>query len=339
MTIRLDLTGGQENILNTDEAIIYMSEKAVRQYFPVEVTIGIWAIFICLVVLIFVLILRCRNNRRSGISDVYAAVGRNLSDREWFKFLGDFEKGIKRGEFKIYMQFFVGARTHKVVGGEALSRWDHPKLGMLNPSRYISLLEASGRIGKLDFYILEKTCEFLEKLDGCGVNDFFISCNFARKTFSSPDFAQRCIKIMKKYKFKRRLLVFEVTESQLIDSGEAGNMLKNIVDIRNYGAAVMFDDFGMGFSSYHDLQNYPMDGLKLDKELIDSIESENGRIIISALIDTGHKMGLAVLAEGVEKDRQIEILTELDCDVFQGFRFYVPLPEDEAYRYILEKRG
>ena len=259
--------------------------------------------------------------------------------RERWKLLADFENGIKRDEFKIYIQFFVEAKTHRIVGGEALSRWEHRQMGLLNPNRYIPLLETDGRIGTLDLYILEKTCVLLEKLDGLGIRDFFISCNFARKTFSSADFADKCIEIIGKYSFERRLLICEVTESQLIDSREAGVMLANIVKIRDYGVRVIFDDFGMGFSSYHDLQEYPMDGLKLDKELIDSMDTEQGRIIISALVDTGHRMGLTILAEGVEEDSQIEILTKLDCDVFQGFRFYVPLPEEEAYRRILEKRN
>ena len=128
----------------------------------------------------------------------------------------------------MYIQFFIEAKTLKIVGGEALSRWEHPQMGFLSPSRYISLLEADGRIGSLDLYILEKTCAFLEELDRNGIKDFFISCNFARKTFAAADFTGKCIDVIEKYSFERRMLALEVTESQLIDSKEAENMLKII---------------------------------------------------------------------------------------------------------------
>ena len=99
---------------------------------------------------------------------------------------------------------------------------------------------------------------------------------------------------------------------------------------------MIFDDFGAGFSSFYDLQTYPMDGLKLDKELVDNMETERGKLILHTLVEIGHRMGLTILAEGVEHERQIEALQKLHCDAFQGFRFSVPLPETEARRRILQ---
>ena len=116
-------------------------------------------------------------------------------------------------------------------------------------------------------------------------------------------------------------------------------MLQNIIAIRELGAQIIFDDFGMGFSSFHDLQEYPMDGLKLDKQLVDNMWTERGRIILTALVQTGHSMGLTILAEGVENDQQLEMLQNLHCDVFQGFRFSIPLPAHEAKSQILARGG
>ena len=113
-------------------------------------------------------------------------------------------------------------------------------------------------------------------------------------------------------------------------------MLCSIVAVRKLGVRVIFDDFGMGFSSFHDLQEYPMDGLKLDKDLVDHMETERGRILLQGLVQTGHRLGMTVLAEGVEEDWQIEALRELGCDVLQGFRFSVPLPAAEAEKRIFE---
>lgn len=257
--------------------------------------------------------------------------------RERWLLSEDFDQGLEREEFQLCLQFFVDAHTFRVVGGEALSRWKHPRLGLLGPDRYIPLLEGEGRIGELDFYGLEKTCVFLEKLERQGVRNFFISCNFARKTVSAPDFANRFEEIISRYSFLRKLLILEVTESQWVGGDERKQMLRNIMEIRRQGARVIFDDFGMGFSSFHDLQDYPTDGLKLDKELVDNMETEQGKIILKALIEAGHRLGLTILAEGVETDRQIELLQKLRCDVLQGFRFSVPLPAAEAGKRILEE--
>lgn len=255
--------------------------------------------------------------------------------RDRWQLLADFREGLRRGDFQLWLQFFVDAAAFRVVGGEALSRWNHPQKGLLSPDRYIPLMEEEGWLDELDFYGMEKTCAFLEELDKQQVRDFFISCNFSRKTFSAPDFVERCAQVIGQYSFTRKLLILEVTESKQVGQREAERMLQNIVGVRKLGVRVIFDDFGMGFSSFHDLQEYPVDGLKLDKQLVDNMETERGRIILGALVETGHRMGMTILAEGVEHDRQIELLKELRCDVLQGFRFSVPLPAAEAQAQIL----
>ena len=256
--------------------------------------------------------------------------------RERWKLLDDFSRALERNEFQGCIQFFVDAGTFRVVGGEALSRWYHPQLGLLNPGRYVPLLEETGQIEQLDFYGLEKACGFLEELGRHQVQDFFLSCNFARKTFCAPDFARRCMETVQRFTFPRKLLILEVTESQQMESFETERMRQNIQELRKSGLRVIFDDFGTGFSSFYDLQTYPMDGLKLDKELVDNMETEQGKLILHALVDIGHRMGLTILAEGVEDARQIETLQKLHCDAFQGFGFSVPLPEAEARRRILQ---
>ncbi len=135
------------------------------------------------------------------------------------------------------------------------------------------------------------------------------------------------------------MLILEVTESQQLSDAETAQMLRNIATVREFGTRVIFDDFGVGFSSFHDLQDGLMDGLKLDKELVDNMWTKKGRIILQALVDAGHRIGMTILAEGVETDEQIETLRQLHCDAFQGFRFSVPLPLEEAWKRILEGVG
>ena len=259
------------------------------------------------------------------------------SCQERWRLLSDFSGSLQQGDFLLYIQFFVDAHSFRIVGGEALSRWRHPRLGFLSPNRYIPLLEGDGRIRELDCCGLEQACGFLEALCRHPVQDFFLSCNFSRSTFAAPGFVERCTQIMDRYAFPRKLLILEVTETPHLDPEGARQMLRNIVALREYGVRVIFDDFGVGFSSFHDLQDYPMDGLKLDKELVDNMQTERGRILLNALVETGHRLGLTILAEGVEEDYQIETLQKLHCDVLQGFRFCVPLPAAEAGRRILEQ--
>ena len=273
---------------------------------------------------------------REGQSSRLCGSGRCKECRARWKLLEDFSKALEQDEFQLYLQFFVDADTFRVVGGEALSRWYHPDFGFLSPDRYIPLLEEAGRVEEMDLHGLEKTCALLEELDRHQVRDFFISCNFSRSTFSAPDFADRCAQTVQRHTFLRKLLILEVTESQRMEPWEAEQMRRNIQTLRQQGMRVIFDDFGTGFSSFRDLQNYPMDGLKLDTELVDNMQTETGKLILHALVDTGHRMGLTILAEGVEDEGQIETLRRLRCDAFQGFQFSVPLPEAEARRRILQ---
>ena len=258
--------------------------------------------------------------------------------QERWQLLADFEGGLERKEIQLYLQFFVDAHSYRVVGGEALSRWNHPVRGLLMPDHYVPLLEKEGRIENLDFYGMEKVCVFLEGLEQQEIHDFFISCNFSRRTLASYDFTQRFTQILQNHTFPRKLLILEVTESEWIDPKESEQMLRNIMAVRDLGVRVIFDDFGIGFSSFHDLQEYPMDGLKLDKHLIDNMWTAQGKIILNALVQTGHSMELTILAEGVEDDKQIEILQSLNCDVLQGFRFFVPMPASNAMARILDLR-
>ena len=254
--------------------------------------------------------------------------------QERWNLLDDFFKALERNEFQLYVQFFVHAGTFRIVGGEALSRWYHPKFGLLSPARYIPLLEETGQIEKLDLLGMKMACEFLEELGRYQISDFFLSCNFSRKTFSKPDFAQRCVQVVRHYTFPPKLLILEITESQPMGQVEMERLRQNIQEIRESGMRVIFDDFGVGFSSFHDLQSCPMDGLKLDKELVDHMQTEKGKIILNALVEIGHRMGLTILVEGVEREEQISMLRDLHCDAFQGFRFAVPLPELEARKRI-----
>lgn len=245
------------------------------------------------------------------------------------------DQALEDHAFTLYLQFYVDAYSSRIMGAEALSRWNHPQRGLLTPEAFIPLLEREGTISKLDYYCLKESCRFLDSLVGKGVDQFFISCNFSRETFAQADFAARCKAIMDSYRFPRELLIFELTESSF--DRRTPQIIENMTELRAYGIRLALDDFGGGFTSFSDLQQYPLDGIKLDKSLIDNSMTKNGIAILRAMVQVGHELNLTILAEGVETDAQVQALRQIHCDVIQGFRFYAPIPEKEAEHKILEQ--
>lgn len=248
--------------------------------------------------------------------------------------LADLEQGLRSGDFRLYLQLIVRAKSFEIAGGEALSRWMHPERGLLNPDRYIPLLEQEGRIEPLDFYNLDQACSFLEQLHKKHQGEFFLSANLSRRSFLRAELVQRCREIVERYEFPRHELMIEITESGCVRGEEIERLRKNIQAVRSLGIRVMLDDFGMGYTTFHDLLEFPMDGLKLDKSLVDRLSTEPGKIVLGGIIDTAHKLGLSVLAEGVEEEWQVDELRRMGCDLLQGYLFSIPLPASEAMRRI-----
>lgn len=232
------------------------------------------------------------------------------------------EQAFAQKEFQLYIQFYVDAANFAVVGGEALSRWKHPQKGVLLPSMFIPLMEREKMISRLGYYCLKEVCFFLEGLLKEGVDTFFVSCNFSRDTFAAADFVQKVQEIMNGFTFPRELLILEITES--VSVRNAAQIRQNIIALKKYGVRVALDDFGEGFTSFYDLQKYPIDGIKLDKGLVDHVTTPIGTAILKAMIQVGHELNMTILAEGVETDEQVRALQEIHCDVIQGFRFSHP---------------
>lgn len=247
----------------------------------------------------------------------------------------DIDRGFTNHEFQLYVQFYVDSANRQIVGGEALSRWQHPQRGLLLPRDFVPIMEREKTISRLDYFSLQEACRFLQRLYEQHISNFFISCNFSRETFAAADFVEQCRKIIEEHSFPRDLLIFEITES--VTSKKFTQIRKNITELKELGVSIALDDFGQGFTSFYDLQEYSFDGIKLDKGLIDNVLTKKGESILKALIQVGHELGMTILAEGVENEEQATQLRNLNCDVIQGFKFYYPLPVWEAERHILNQ--
>src|SRR5699024_9891769 len=137
----------------------------------------------------------------------------------------------------------------------------------LLPSGFIPIMEREGLIPQMDYYMLKKACDFLERLHRDKIEDFYISCNISRVTFEEPSFAERCKEIVEKYRFRKSLLILELIEG--LPGTDSSGIRRNAAALRDYGVRLVLDDFGEGFTSFFDLQEYPTDYLKLDKSLVD----------------------------------------------------------------------
>ena len=236
-------------------------------------------------------------------------------------------EAIQNREFKMFLQFIVYAESGKIKGAEALSRWEHPKKGLLYPSSYIELMESEGTIGELDFYIFEEVCKQLEAWQKNG-HQASISCNFTRITIGSKDFFSRLQKIVSQYFFDHAALVIEITEDSLEDQKKIA--FENISKCKALGFQIALDDMGSGYTSFSDLRDYPIDIVKIDRSVLNSAVNLRGAELLRGMITLVKSLHMKVLCEGVENAQQVELLRQLGCDYIQGYYFYRALPVEEA---------
>lgn len=251
-----------------------------------------------------------------------------------YKVEKEFEEAIRNEEFQIYYQPKVYADTEQVIGAEALVRWKKQDGSMVPPSEFIPLYEKNGLIEKLDEYVFCQVCRYQRKRMEQGKTVFPISVNLSRISFQSQNVADRYIQIVHENRIPCSCIPIEVTESAAVYSQQ----IKVTVDklIKN-GFSLQMDDFGAGYSSLMSLTNIPFTTLKLDKELIDHMDQDRGKVVVEQAILMAHMLHMEVIAEGVENKEQVETLKKMDCHKIQGYYYGCPMPEDEFERYSLAK--
>lgn len=235
---------------------------------------------------------------------------------------------IKNNEFKMYMQFIVDAKSGGIKGAEALSRWHNPEDGVLLPTNYIDALITSGIIDHLDFYIFEEVCSQLEKWAKTDKNQLWISCNFTRATVSQSNFFKRFEEIVNQYSFEHDKLIIELTEDSLADNKTM--VFQNILAFKKLGFKVALDDFGSGYSSFSDLCDYPIDIIKIDRHIVAKTATTRGNALLRGITKLAHDLGIKVLCEGVETEKENINSIYADCDYIQGYYYSRVLPQEET---------
>ncbi len=244
-------------------------------------------------------------------------------------------KGFKREEFKPHFQFIVDAKTKKIASAEALSRWESIKNGLTAPGKYIGIMEKNGLISKHDFYMFEMVCRQLEEWNNTEFSDIMISCNFTRITLSETNFAQKVKEISDKYTFDRSLLCIEIIEDVLEDN--INYAISNIESCKKLGFTIALDDLGSGYATIANLCDYPIDIVKIDREILLKAVDERGKAIFRGIVEFAHKLNLKTVCEGVETEEQNQFVIESNCDYIQGFYYYKPSSKEEVEKILNTK--
>jgi len=228
-------------------------------------------------------------------------------------------RAIRNQEMMLGYQPKVDLRSGKVVGAEALVRWNHPEKGMVPPDSFIPVAEETGLIVPLGEWVIVEACGALKALEALGITDFVISVNLSARQLRQRQFAAQLSRTLKRLGVNPANLELEVTESQLMDHPEEA--MEALADLKALGVRLSIDDFGTGYSSLSHLQKFPVDYIKIDRSFLGDVEQDGHAVIARAIIALGHNLKLKVIAEGVETLEQLTFLRENDCDQMQGWYF------------------
>jgi diguanylate cyclase (GGDEF)-like protein len=241
----------------------------------------------------------------------------------------DLQRALEREEFITYYQPIICLKTQKIKGFEALVRWRHPQRGLVSPAQFIPCLETTGLIIPVGMIILEQACRQLVRLQQLGWTDLSMSVNLSVKQFACSTLLADIDQILAKTNLDPVFLKLEITESAIMDYAE--NAIDLITNLRSRQIQISIDDFGTGYSSLGYLHNFTVDNLKIDRSFITEILfNQRNYDVVEMIISLSQKLGLSVIAEGIETTKHFEVLKKMGCDFGQGYLFSKPLPASEV---------
>lgn len=243
--------------------------------------------------------------------------------------VGDFDQALKEKQFCMYLQPQMTSEG-KMLGAEALVRWQHPKRGLIFPGDFIEVFEKTGLIYRLDRFIWELAVQKLARWQQEGHSDLYISVNISTKDFYYMNVYETITALVEKYRIIPSTLKLEITETAIM-TGTAGE-LDMIEQFREYGFQVEIDDFGSGYSSFNTLKDMDVDVLKIDMGFLRTSKPENlekSMSILNMIISLSKTLGLSVVTEGVETKEQVVKLSQMGCGIYQGYYFSKPIPVEE----------
>jgi diguanylate cyclase (GGDEF)-like protein/PAS domain S-box-containing protein len=250
-------------------------------------------------------------------------------------------RAIERQEFHLHYQPIVSLSTNKILGFEALLRWQHPEGGTISPAEFIPVAEETGLIVPIGKWVLLEACRQLRQwqIEFPSLKELLtVSVNLSVKQFMQPDLLMQVTQILQQTGLDARSLKLEITESAIMEDSESASV--TLLQLKALGIQLCMDDFGTGYSSLSYLHRFPMDILKIDRSFISNIRvKEQNLKIVQTIVTLAHSLGMAVTAEGVETAEQLAFLKALNCEFGQGYFFSKAVGSHEAGRLIAKECG
>lgn len=247
------------------------------------------------------------------------------------------KQALTEHQFKVYYQPKYDLSTEKIIGAEALVRWQHPENGFMSPDDFIPLFEKNGFITDLDMYVWEEACKKIARIQSLGIKALPISVNVSRVDIYNPNLTDILINLVKKYNLKTKYLHLEITESAYTENSK--QLIEVVSVLKKVGFVIEMDDFGTGYSSLNMLNELPIDMLKLDMRFLqNNTGARNNNNILSFIISLAKWMNLEVVAEGVETQEQVIMLRNMDCHYAQGYYYARPMSEIDFEILLQEEK-
>lgn len=248
---------------------------------------------------------------------------------------GDLRAALEQDQFELHYQPQVDLRSGKIIGVEALIRWNHPEHGMIAPSRFIALAEETGLIVPIGAWVIRTACAQNKAWQRAGHERLKIAVNLSARQFTQHDLVELIAFALAETKLDPQYLEIELTESMVMaDVEHAIEILRKLNEL---GVQISIDDFGTGYSSLSYLKRFPIDVLKVDQSFVRDITiNPDDAAIVASIISLAHSLRLQVIAEGVETAEQLDYLQGNDCDVIQGYHFSRPLPAEQLEQMLLD---
>lgn len=245
----------------------------------------------------------------------------------------DIRYALNNNGFKLYYQPQIDLRSKNIIGAEALLRLFTSKDEMVSPVDFIPVAEETGLIIDVGYWIIESACKQIRNWIDNGIEGVRYGINLSARQFRAPDLVEKLTASVKRYELPSEVIDLEITESIAMD--DMDETLSILREFKENNFTISMDDFGTGHSSLSYLQKMPIDILKIDRAFIKDIGSngENGELA-KTIIDMGHNLNMAVIAEGAEDENHVKFLTENNCDEVQGFYYSKPLPVDDFYEFV-----
>lgn len=251
------------------------------------------------------------------------------------KYRNSLYRAVEKDELIVYYQPQVSINSNKIIGFEALLRWKADNKYFVSPSEFIPILEETGLIVTIGYWVIKTACTSLKKWHNLGFPNTRMAINLSVNQLNEKDFTSNVIDILNDIGLEPAFLEFEITERITLSGNE--NIKKKLEELKRIGVKISIDDFGTDYSSFMNLKKLPIDKIKIAMEFTQELnKNKKDDVIVSSIIELSHSLELDVIAEGVETVEQLEFLKNKKCDEIQGYLYYKPMPDIEIEKIMSE---